>query len=195
MHAFENGREVELKPDASPSCDIPDFEEMKFINEHIKPYEDIMIGFSATLKERHGLDEEISLLECEISAYNDLRQFCISCGRKQYFEEEWGKPLRKMPGGTTYITPATDRLNYLKENYQELKRRESIRVSILPTLDADLLAFISKAQPVLQTDIYKAFDNAIKEDIKEHLYFLDKSGQISRVKHGSTYVVSLHMRL
>lgn len=43
--------------------------------------------------------------------------------------------------------------------------------------------------------IYKAFDNATKEDIKEHLYFLDKSGQISRVKHGSTYVVSLHMCL
>lgn len=191
IHAFENGHEVEIKPDASPPCELPDFEELKFINDYIKPYEDIMIGFAAALKERHKLDDEIALLECKIAAYNDLRQFCISCGRKQYFDEEWGKPLRNMPDGTTYITPTIDRLNHLKKNYQSLKQRENVRLTILPTLDAKLLAFIDKNQPILQTDIYKAFDDSIKEDIKERLYFWDKGGQISRVKHGSTYIVSM----
>ena len=189
MRAFENGHEVKLKPDTSSSCELPDFEELKFISDHIKPYEDIMIGFAVALKERHKLDDEISLLECKIAAYNDLRQFCISCGRKQYFDDEWGKPLGNMPDGTTYITPAIDRLNYLKENYQALKQRENVRLSVLPTLDAKLLAFIDKNQPILQTDIYKAFDSAVKEDIKEHLYCLSKSGRISREKRGSTYIV------
>lgn len=190
MHAFENGHEVELKPDIPSSCKPLDYEELKFINDHIKPYEDIMIGFAVALRERHKLDDEISLLECKIAAYNDLRQFCISCGRKQYFDDEWGKPLGNMPDGTTYITPSIDRLNYLKKNYQPLKQRENVRLSVLPTLDAKLLAFIDKNQPILQTDIYKAFDDSVKEDIKERLYFWDKGGQISRVKRGSTYVVS-----
>lgn len=96
-----------------------------------------------------------------------------------------------MPDGTTYITPTIDRLNYLKENYQRLKQRENVRLAVLPTLDAKLLAFIDKNQPILQTDIYKAFDDSVKEDIKERLYFWDKGGQISRVKHGSTYIVSM----
>lgn len=150
-----------------------------------------MIGFAVALRERHKLDDEISLLECKIAAYNDLRQFCISCGRKKYFDDEWGKPLGNMPDGTTYITPTIDRLNYLKENYQRLKQRENVRLAVLPTLDAKLLAFIDKNQPILQTDIYKAFDDSVKEDIKERLYFWDKGGQISRVKHGSTYIVSM----
>ena len=191
MHSFENGHEVELKPDIPPSCEPLDYEELKFINDHIKPYEDIMIGFAVALRERHKLDDEISLLECKIAAYNDLRQFCISCGRKKYFDDEWGKPLWNMPDGTTYITPTIDRLNYLKENYQRLKQRENVRLAVLPTLDAKLLAFIDKNQPILQTDIYKAFDDSVKEDIKERLYFWDKGGQISRVKHGSTYIVSM----
>ena len=191
MHAFDHGHEVEIKQDASTPFEPLDYEELKFVNDHIKPYEDIMIGFAVALRERHKLDDEISLLECKIAAYNDLRQFCISCGRKQYFDDEWGKPLGDMPDGTTYITPSIDRLNYLKKNYQALKQRENIRLSVLPTLDAKLLAFIDKNQPILQTDIYKAFDDSVKEDIKERLYFWDKGKLIARAKHGSTYIVSM----
>ena len=189
-HAFENGREVELRSDASTPCELPDFNELKFVNDHIKPYEDIMIGFATTLKGKHKIDDEIKLLECEIAAYNDLHQFCISCGQAQYFLESWVEPFRHEPEATTYISPAIDRLNYLKENYQTLKRQENIRLALLPTLDAKLLVFIDTNQPILQTDIYKAFDSAVKEDIKERLYFWDKEGRISRVKRDSTYVVS-----
>ena len=66
MHAFENGHEVELKPDIPPSCEPLDYEELKFINDHIKPYEDIIIGFAVALRERHKLDDEISLLNARL---------------------------------------------------------------------------------------------------------------------------------
>lgn len=191
MHAFENGREVKLKPDSSAPDELPDFKELKFINTKIKPYEDIMVGFAVALNDKHSIDDEIKLLECKISAFEDLKTFCISNGFGSYFADAWGKPLRNMPEGTTYITKSVERLQYLKDNYLSLKNKESIRNAALPLLDADLFSFIVKNQPVLQTAIYKAFDEALKEDIKERLYFWDKEGRISRAKHGSTYMISI----
>ena len=50
-----------------------------------------------------------------------------------------------------------------------------------------VLGLIANNSGILQTEIYQLFNNYVKEEIREALYFLEKEKRISREKTGNTY--------
>ena len=54
-----------------------------------------------------------------------------------------------------------------------------------------MIAFLSEHENILQKNVYSYFDADFKDNIALLLYNMDKSGEITRIKHGNTYQLSL----
>lgn len=192
IRAYENGEKVILE-DKPIGKEHKTVEQYCRIRDTVQPYEDIIIGFAQTLKEKLPIDDEIEVTTALIDAYNDFKDKCCTLGGDyfEYFYESWETSREGKPDGPSYVSRYETKLEYLKSNYDQLKAKEEIKSQILPNLDQSLMAYIKTNQPILQTDIYKQFDESVKDDIKEILYFAEKSNQIKREKCGRTYLVSL----
>lgn len=197
MHGYVNGQEVELKEEKSPKSKEQiwhDLTILENVKREIKPLEDIVVSFAVELQGRHSVDDEIALLESIISSYDDLRRKCYSLGKdyQDYFIKGWATVLDGKPDGPDYITRYKKRLAFIRENYDTLIEKERRRNKNLVGLEKSVMAYIKVSQPVLQTDICKAFDESVTADIKDMLYHMDKDGVISRVKSGRTYIITLN---
>ena len=187
-----------FKPKSKPENKISATEEKEIlqyikIQKDIEPYESIMVGFATALKDKQTVDHEIDLLTLLIDEYNEIQQKCYECGKEyiDYFNDTWVNIRADAPDGAGYIGRYIKRLEYLKSNYVTLKAQEEIKNQILPNLEQNILLFVERNQPILQTNIYKAFDASVEEDIKDTLYLLAKNGKLKREKQGNTYLVSI----
>lgn len=90
-----------------------------------------------------------------------------------------------------YLLKRTCELNELKENFEELEQdysaKKAFEENILPTLEHSVFEIIKEHPGILQKDIYKEFPPEAKPYIQEKLYYAERSGQIKREKHGSSY--------
>lgn len=193
MQAYQNGEEVILKDKPVDTAQEEKIRQYIKIQKDIEPYESIMVGFATALKDKQTVDHEIELLTLLIDEYNEIQQKCYERGKEyiDYFNATWVNIRTNAPDGPGYIGRYIKRLEYLKSNYVTLKAQEEIRNQFLPNLEQNILLFVERNQPILQTNIYKAFDASVKEDIKEILYLLAKSGKLKREKQGNTYLVSI----
>lgn len=86
-------------------------------------------------------------------------------------------------------------LQYIEEHFDELLEKEAckrdIEQNLLPHLRADLIEIIKRDQGILQTDVYKLFDEAAKEYISSELYCMEKDKLIIREKAGRTYSITI----
>nr|DAT39259.1 MAG TPA: Z DNA-binding protein [Bacteriophage sp.] len=88
-----------------------------------------------------------------------------------------------------YYKKMKDRMSYLSDNLIQLENDYNKRQLYLQNLPQDVYQFLSEHNGISQTDIYKAFEPILKNDIQELLYHWDKSGTIKRKKNGKTYNV------
>lgn len=193
MHAFENGKEVQLTPDPVEEGWEKQLSIQLTTNEEIKLLEDIMVSFAVALKQPQKIDNEIILLQSLIDSYIDLREKCYSLGSdySDYMRKNWEEIRQGKTDGPGYITRYEKRLKFLKENYTELKSQEIKRDENLVDLKQKLISYISEKQPILQSEIYKAFDTSVKNDIRDMLYHFEKEGKIKREKQGKSYLISI----
>lgn len=193
MQAYQNGEEVILKDKPVDTAQEEKIRQYIKIRKDIEPYESIMVGFATALKNKQSIDYEIELLSLLIDEYHEIQQKCYERGKEyiDYFNDTWVNIRADALDGAGYIGRYTKRLEYLKRNYATLKAQEEMRSQILPNLEQNILLFVERNQPILQTNIYKAFDASVKEDIKDTLYLLAKNGKLKREKQGNTYLVSI----
>ena len=163
------------------------------VQREIKPLEDVFVGCAVLLKYRHPVDEEIAILQKLIKTYEEARQKCYKMGRDyaEYFRINWDECRQTKENGPSYITPYQQQLEYIKFHYKELKEKEKQYQQQSKGLEKRLVAYLKMNDSVLQSDIYKSFGPLVKDDIRELLYQMEKTGKVERKKSGRSYIVML----
>lgn len=156
--------------------------------EYINPLKENLLYFSMKANETiTDIDTTISDCKETIKLFNDLKDYCYKTQEGIiYFEYMW-EPRNPH----SHIETAKKRLQDLTENYAERKRYYERRQYAMKHLKNDVITLISNHENILQKDIYSHFDADLKDNVARMLYDMDKKGEIKRVKHGSTYQLSI----
>lgn len=157
----------------------------------VEPYEKALAGFAASL-ENQSVEEKVETLKKMIEKYYSFKAQCYKKNEcyKKYFQDMWEHCRNSKCADFEYIKPYEEKLEELFVNYNELIEKEKIVNSVLPNLKTELLEVIeNQSQGILQTDIYKIYDEVLKEYIREELYYMEKNGVVERKKQGRTYLL------
>lgn len=138
------------------------------------------------------VDVTISYCKKAIKAFYDLKNECYQTkGGMIYFQDIWEHCHNSQNPCFCFIEKTEKRLQDLTENYAERKKYYERRQYAMKHLKNDLITLISNHENILQKDIYSHFDADLKDNVARMLYDMDKKGEIKRVKHGSTYQLSI----
>lgn len=127
--------------------------------------------------------ELYSTLKSFVQYLEDTQKICKRKGK--YFELWFNEYL----AGKDYLTIRQKELAELSGKWIELQKEYELKQRLLPTLHDQLWNLLITNQSMLQTDLYKHFDDCVKSDIQSILYTWDKSGKIIRIKNGRTYLI------
>ena len=129
-----------------------------------------------------------------IETYYDFKRECYKkneCFAK-YFADMWEHCSNSRNDDFEYITPFEDELKEIESNYAELLRNERVVRNAIPSLRNEIIGIVSRHnEGILQTDIYKMFDDSLKDTIRDEIYQCCKDDLITRDKQGRTYLVKL----
>jgi hypothetical protein len=114
----------------------------------------------------------------------DARKLCYSKGECFAF---W---FSEIIASDDCILERKEELNELEQNFDKINAEWEIKQKELPHLEEKILKQLKQNEGILQSDFVKMFDSAIHNEVKEKLYFMDKNGQISRIKSGRSYILN-----
>lgn len=126
---------------------------------------------------KEGAKAEYAALMSLLKFREDVERLCTKKGR--YFLS-WASISVLNP---VSVDEDKARLRYLEENMADLVRNEAA----LEKLKQDILTIVSAEPGVIQTDLYKRFDPALKGTVSNELYHLEGQGVIVREKNGRSY--------
>ncbi len=153
--------------------------------EYINPLKEKLLYFSMKANGKIT-DIDTTIFDCKetIKLFNILKEYCYKTPEGiAYFKYLW-----EPQNSYSHIETTKKRLQDLTQNYDKRKKYyEYIRKH----LKNDLIAFLSEHENILQKNVYSYFDADFKDNIALLLYNMDKSGEITRIKHGNTYQLSL----
>ncbi len=129
--------------------------------------------------------QEYAALKSFIQYMKDVKKLCDSKGECFSF---WRSNILFTDD---YFEQRQNDLLYLEEHRDELLEKENFVNLVLPTLSNQLLKIIKENPQIKQTDVYKKFDENIKEYISTELYRLEKNNRIIREKSGRTYSITI----
>lgn len=116
-------------------------------------------------------------LKSFVSYIYDLQNSCASKG------ENFSKWFSVFVCDPDSLNMYTEKLKDMEDNLLELLKKEEL----ITHLRADLLEIIKTEPGIVQSDLYKRFDEDLKADISNELYWLSRDGVIEREKSGRSY--------
>lgn len=159
-------------------------------SKYINPLKQKIIDFSMKANGKIvDIDTTISDCKKTLELLDELKKYCYKTQDGiAYFEDFCGYNYTEH---LSFIQITEKRLQDLTENYDERKRYYQRRQYAMNHLKTDLITLISNQENILQKDVYSHFDADLKDNVARMLYDMDKKGEIKRVKHGSTYQLSI----
>ncbi len=139
-------------------------------------------------------DIDVTISDCKkaIKTFYDLKNECYQTKEGMlYFKDMWEHCHNSQNPCFCFIEKTEKRLQDLTENYAERKRYYERRQYAMKHLKNDVITLISNNENILQKDVYSHFDVDLKDSIARLLNNMDRKGEIKRVKHGSTYQLSI----
>lgn len=158
----------------------------------IKKREDAMVNTSDETTDDVGdtVAAEIESLRKKLERFEELKKWCSQFpGGRLYFEDMWEHLHNSRNPDFSYGDQIRDELSYLESHQDELRAAHEIYKIESSDLENRLLDILRSNPGIKQTDIYKRFGKSVKSDIRDKLYFMAKSGEISRTKCGNTYTI------
>ena len=152
------------------------------IEREIKPLENRMVEFAVSAKNSKRVEDQIISLSGAVKTYYMLKKICSALGEdyKTYFDKMW-KP--------SYVEKYEKELQYLQSNYGELVKKEALHDRESINLERKEYSLLKAYPGILQTEVYKHFGATVRDDIRSIIYFMEKNGQVERVKTGNTYKI------
>ena len=111
------------------------------------------------------------------------------CKAKGECFESWFYEILTAPD---FLEKRKEELNHLTSNFEEIERNYYKKKSELADLDTRVIRLLETNPGIIQADFVKLFDPIIHNEVREKLYFLEKSGSLQRIKTGRSY--TLHYR-
>lgn len=194
MHGYANGKEVPLSADEVADNEAISFAALHTIKMLIAPKEHQMSQLASSLGKGMDTDTQIAVLSELIKEFYELKDYCETLGEEygDYFSKTWEHCHNSRCSDFCYITRYEEQLAQLRENYESLKAKDERYLQNIKDLKPRVIACICENPGILQAELYKQFDETVKPDIQEMLYFLSKDGFIIRQKKGNTY--ELHLK-
>lgn len=127
--------------------------------------------------------EQYSALKSFVLYLEDAERLCKSKG--ECFELWFCEYLTSKD----YIEKRKTELDELTANFDELQSNYIKRNKELLNLDERIVKALIEHPNILQADFVKLFDPIVQPDIKDKLYWLDKSGKLERTKSGRSYIL------
>jgi hypothetical protein len=124
-----------------------------------------------------GVLSKYAALKSFVSYIQDLQE---SCASKDENFTQWFSVFVCDPDS---LNMYTEKLKDMEDNLLELLKKEEL----IKHLKADLLEIIKAEPGIVQSDLYKRFDEDLKSDISNELYWLSRDGVIEREKSGRSY--------
>lgn len=128
--------------------------------------------------------KEYEALKSFIVYLEDIEKLCAKKGECFEF---WFSEILTTPD---YIEKRKEELNNLISNFDEIEKNYYKKKSELVDLDTRIIRMLKDNPGIIQTDFVKLFDPIIQNEVKEKLYFLDKSGCLQRIKTGRSYTLN-----
>lgn len=88
-----------------------------------------------------------------------------------------------------YIAKRKDELNDLVANLDELQANFNKKNILLLGLEDRIKITLKEHPGILQSDFIKMFDPLVQDDVREKLYFMEKSKKLERTKSGRSYIL------
>lgn len=88
-----------------------------------------------------------------------------------------------------YVEIRKKELEELSANLDELQANYIKRNNLLCDLDNKIIKVLIDNPGVLQSDFVKMFDPHVQNDVREKLYFMEKTGKLEKVKAGRSYIL------
>ncbi len=124
-----------------------------------------------------------SVLKSFILFLEDAEKLCKSKG--ECFEYWYYEILTSRD----YIEKRRTEFSELSQNLEEKQQEYERRMLELVDLDRKIIEKLKENANILQSDFVKMFDPAIKKDVQEKLYYMDKEGKLQRTKSGGSYIL------
>lgn len=128
--------------------------------------------------------EQYSALKSFVLYLDDAGKLCESKG--ECFEVWFYECLTSKD----YIEKRKGELEELTENFDELQSNYLKRNKEISDLDERIIKTLIDNPGILQADFVKLFDPLVQNDVREKLYFMEKSGELERTKSGRSYVLN-----
>lgn len=110
----------------------------------------------------------------------------LICKQKGEYYEAWFYQYLTTPD---YIEKRRSELQNLAENIEDLQAKFEKRKNELVDLDARIIQALKQNDGILQSEFAKLFDVSVKNDVCEKLYFMEKNGDLQRIKSGKSYIL------
>lgn len=127
--------------------------------------------------------EQYSALKSLILYLEDVEKLCKSKGECYEF---W---FYEVLVTKDYIEKRKDELDELTANLEELQANFDKRNKELFNLDNRIIQMLLEHPDVMQSDFVNMFDPLVKDAVREKLYFMEKSGELTRTKSGRSYTL------
>lgn len=127
--------------------------------------------------------EQYQALKSFVLYLEDVEKLCKSKGECYEF---W---FYKILTAEDYLEKRKKELDELVANLDELQANYDIRKKELLTLDERIVKELKEHPDILQSEFVKLFDPAVKGDVTEKLYWMDKSKKLERIKSGRSYIL------
>lgn len=88
-----------------------------------------------------------------------------------------------------YIQKRKSELEELTANFNKLQADFEKRNKEFSGLDERIIKALIANPGILQSDFVKLFDSLVQNDVREKLYFMEKSGELERKKSGKSYIL------
>lgn len=88
------------------------------------------------------------------------------------------------------INDLKEELANLTANFDEIEKNYKKKKQELTDLDKRIVAMLKDNPGIIQADFVKLFDPIIQKEVKEKLYYMDKSGCLQRIKTGRSYTLN-----
>ena len=128
--------------------------------------------------------EQYSALKSFVTYLHDVERLCKSKGECYEF---W---FYQILASKDYIAKRDQELNELIANFDEEQKKFDKRNNELIGIDSKIVKLLKENPNILQTDFVKLFDSVVQPDVKEKLYYMEKSGELERTKLGRSYILN-----
>lgn len=115
----------------------------------------------------------------------DVEKLCKSKGECFEF---WFSQILTSPN---YLDQRKEELANLTANFKEIENSYKKKEKELVDLDERIVKILKDNPNIIQADFVKMFDPIIQSDVKEKLYYMNKTGCLQRTKTGRSYTLNL----